>query len=1027
MKITLIYGPSSSGKTEKILSELEKVHNENPFSYYFVGPSGDNVRHLRESFISRVKTIPSSRFLAMDQFAVNLFKELVPSSYHIQDYIIRLEIGNILEKLGKGELVDSTMFVDYVLEMVHDVKEQGGFSEIFAENDEVVDTLKDIYDALEKRFAGNMIFDTFDAYTRIEEHTEKMRKGEFGKYLFIDGFHDFSPAIARFFNTVIPLFEDVFITIPDDPGREELYSSASSIRGFIEALKDKYSDTQTQRLYLRESHYPEPLKHFLGNLFSERKKGGICQNVSATVFPDIFSEVDLVARNVKKLLVGGYAPGDIALVASDFQLYDRLLSQKLSEYGVPSRSEGDEPLLSSLSIRKLILPLETAVLGFPPDKLVAMGDNGYGGDVDAKFLESVVTMSRIIYDRSHIRLRLDDRYRTWMERLDKFVEFTDRRRKAILALAEDELESSPAAELGETIRRVREDLVPAIKEIFRKLEIFKSMRKRPVEEFGNMFAGWERDLNLTDSYRKLEESDEDNGELLALKRFFEWVIPELERILLFMGKREMSPQEYYSYLMLMLREESYAASRSIANRVEIQSLLRTRFSKKKVKIFLGFVDGAYPYVKLNPLYSFTQYSEVRPKDLLLTEEKHQRLNLYLAITSTREMIGFTFPDSTIDGEPILPSPYLKDILESSGVSVERMGLVSGRRQGLIPSLKDAMSEQELRISAAKFYGKDFWTELRERFDLSALELSLAEFNSDPGWTVLDLGRLKNRVGDTFSFSRLKSYSDCPFSFFLSYVIGLDRKSDYIFELTPLEEGNVYHAVLRDYFSGNTQEWEEALKENLTKHIMHDSTVVFKFEYARLREVLQEYVTIREAKRPRLMDGEYFPFEFEVSFGLGGRPGIELVPGVFLRGKIDRLDIDEDTDTLYLIDYKRGKSGDKEQLLLYSIAADRLYTERGYTVAGGVFKSLTGTTINSAAFKTEIVDGERIWRFAGDRKNEPGRSESQLLEWVKGVTDSLYSGDFTPVCLSASNKCFQCPFKKMKRVATWRDGGELDEE
>ena len=34
--------------------------------------------------------------------------------------------------MGKRELIDSTMFIDYILEMIHDVKEQGGFTEIFA-------------------------------------------------------------------------------------------------------------------------------------------------------------------------------------------------------------------------------------------------------------------------------------------------------------------------------------------------------------------------------------------------------------------------------------------------------------------------------------------------------------------------------------------------------------------------------------------------------------------------------------------------------------------------------------------------------------------------------------------------------------------------------------------------------------------------------------------------------------------------------------------------------------------------------
>lgn len=1024
MKVTLFFGPAASGKTQRLLGELEKVHREDPFSYLFVGPSGDHVRHFRESFLSRVGTIPSSSFQAMDQFAVSVFTTLKPGSYHIEDYIVRLEIGNILEKMGKSELVDSSLFVDYVLEMIHDVKEQNGFKEIFAQEDEIVSTLEDIYGALEERFSSNLIFDTFDAYTRLEELAGDIKAGEFGRYLFVDGFHDFSPAMEKFFECVFPSFEEIYMSVPADPARVELYSQTNSIGKFIDRFREKRPDTQLSKIYLEQSHYPEPLGHFMSNLFCERKTIGSCPAVQTTLFPDVFSEIERVARRVKELLVTGYEPGEIALVASDFQIYDRLLRQKLEEYGVPYRSEGDEPLLSALSIKKLILPLETAVLGFPPDKLIAMGDYGYGGEMDAKFFESVAAMSRIIYDRSQLRLTLASRRKAWLERLEKYVEFTLKRRTTVLALAEDELESAPAAELAETARRVEEDLIPAVEKIFKNLECFKSMRKRPVRAYREMFLEWESILSLVDSYTEFEGRDGQSGELQALEKFLGWVLPELERILLFMKREEIAPPEYYSYLMLLLRKENYALSRSKANRVEIQSLLKSRFSKKRVKFFLGFVDGAYPFVKLNPLYSFTQYSETRPRDLLLTKEKQQRLNLYLAISAAQEAIEFTLPESTLNGDPILPSPYLKDIMESSGNTLQRRGLVGGRREGLIPELKDAMSELELKIAAARYFPSSSWEELKERFELDELEPLLSDFKRDFRWVVEARERLRDFVGNTFSYSRFKAYSDCPFQFFLSYVISLDQRPDYIFQLSPLEEGNVYHAVLKDYFSGKLGDWENSLKENLTKHILHESEIVFKFEYARLREILEEYVTSRESKRPRYMDGDYFPFAFEQGFGIANTPPVKLLEDVFLRGKIDRLDLDEESGSVYLCDYKRGNSGEKKQLLLYSLAADKLFAEKGYSVAGGVFKTLTGKTVNSSAFKVErSPEGKQLWKSASGKNDESEQSEDGLRKWVKTLTDELYAGQFTPVYFSDPKPCFNCRFNKLKRVATWRDGKE----
>jgi ATP-dependent helicase/nuclease subunit B len=141
--------------------------------------------------------------------------------------------------MGKRELIDSTMFIDYILEMIHDVKEQGGFTEIFASDDEVVSTLIDIYRTLQERFAQNNIFDTFAASTGIEERADEIHKVEFGSYLFIDGFHDFARLFRNSSGSVFPSFEEIFNNYPDDPDREELYSECrlyqEIYRGFREA------------------------------------------------------------------------------------------------------------------------------------------------------------------------------------------------------------------------------------------------------------------------------------------------------------------------------------------------------------------------------------------------------------------------------------------------------------------------------------------------------------------------------------------------------------------------------------------------------------------------------------------------------------------------------------------------------------------------------------------------------------------------------------------------------------------------
>jgi len=129
-----------------------------------------------------------------------------------------------------------------------------------------------------------------------------------------------------------------------------LFSETKSIFKFAEELLKKGQDLSGEyisesRQYLGNSHFPEKLSPFHENFFSSQKTEKGSDRVNVISASDIFSEVEFVAKEVKKLLDKEYEPGDIAIVAEDFNEYEKLLSKKFEEYKVPFRSEGDTPLL----------------------------------------------------------------------------------------------------------------------------------------------------------------------------------------------------------------------------------------------------------------------------------------------------------------------------------------------------------------------------------------------------------------------------------------------------------------------------------------------------------------------------------------------------------------------------------------------------------------------------------------------------------------------------------------------------------
>lgn len=1019
MKIVFITGPSASGKTNYIISEMTKFHKVDPLSYLFVGPGGDYIKQIREAFLAKTetKTIVATKFLALDQFAVSVLRLFRPEMLHIGNDILRMEIRNILEELGKKEFSHSSALIEYLLDMIHDVKENEGFDTLFGEDDEMILLMKSVYLRLEEKLKSKRIFDTFDAYIYSKELADEIRPGEFGSHLFLDGFHDFTPAMKTFIKAIAGSFDTVYITAVDDPSRTELFSETRSIFDFVDELT---IENELHRIYLKETYHPEGVRNFFKNIFASRKENSICPSIKIKEYSDKFNEVEGTAREIKRLLSNGFSPDEISVVASDFSIYDKLMSEKFKDYGIPFRSEGDEPLTNSRAVKALLLPLETAVSHFPPEKLIAMGDAGYAGkDLDARYFESVTISARLIYDFP--RTSFNSRKKRWNEKIEKYKLFLQKKLNAVATSPDDEFEEADLSVYKEALERVKNEVEPALSNIFKTLEIFKGVKRKDCRLYGKLFELWEAQIGIHKNYNQLKERFSTERELLAIDTFFQKVIPELERLLIFLDKEFVSPEEYYSYLNLMVRNRKFKTSKAVANRVEIQSLLNSRFSFKKIKFFLGFNDENYPAVKLNPLYSFTQFSEKTPKDLLLTKEKQQKLNLYLAITRVSEQIIFSYPSATLDGETLLPSPYLKDILKSSGSMVESLGNNDGRKGGIIPEIEKAMSKDELKLSMAKYYDTEYWPELIKEYGdygLSKLSRNLNRFSRPFSWKINKAELIEKRIGRTFSFSRFKVYDDCPFKFYLSYLLKLKEKEEILFEINPMEEGTIYHSVLKDYFSGFELEWEKALERNLKKYIKHDSQVIFNFEYKRLLEVLKEYIEVREASVPKYMGAGLKPSFFEIPFGMENPKQVEIVDNVYLRGKIDRIDIDDETGEMYIIDYKRGVTSDKKQLVLYSIAANNLFRKEQFYVRGGTFRPLTGKKMSASSFKTEELDGESVWKFFKSQEI----TRSTLDFWVKNLTDSLFNGDFTPTVERGKDNCFFCKFKRICSVSRWRNTG-----
>jgi ATP-dependent helicase/nuclease subunit B len=193
-------------------------------------------------------------------------------------------------------------------------------------------------------------------------------------------------------------------------------------------------------------------------------------------------------------------------------------------------------------------------------------------------------------------------------------------------------------------------------------------------------------------------------------------------------------------------------------------------------------------------------------------------------------------------------------------------------------------------------------------------------------------------GAVMSPTRLETWANCPFSYFLTSVLGLGARDapELLDQVSPMERGSLLHEVLERFVTSALdtppapqEPWtpEDAARLHaIADEVFADAeargvtgpTARWRRDEVVLRSVLDRFLradsTLRAARGTT-------PRAVELAFGIGDAPPvtIELADGRTLafRGRIDRVDTTAEGDVV-VYDYKSGKGksgGSKVSTLL----------------------------------------------------------------------------------------------------------------
>ena len=507
------------------------------------------------------------------------------------------------------------------------------------------------------------------------------------------------------------------------------------------------------------------------------------------------------------------------------------------------------------------------------------------------------------------------------------------------------------------------------------------------------------------NYQQRFEQEGDLAKAREYAQIYRLVMDLLDQIYELLGEEEISLQEFADILEAGFGEITVGTIPQNVDRIVVGDMERTRLKQVKVLFFLGVNDGNIPknvskggiISDMDREFLIESGTEMAPSPR--QQMYIQRLYLYLNMTKPSQRLYLSYAKVNSDGKGIRPS-YLIDTVRKlfPQLAVEypqnrsRLEQIEGRQEGaryLAEELREyadgTLREEERQDFYLMYRAYEADPEGRDRLTAAAFRRYKESGLSRIVARALYGRQLENSV------SRLETYAACACRHFLQYGLSLQEREEFGFEVSDM--GNVYHAVLEN-FAGKLAEsgrtwWDfdenfatQAIKEAVEGYAAtYGETVLYssaRNEYAisRMSRILTRTVLTLQQ---HLKQGSFQPDDYELSFRFAEdldsiHVDLSEEEKMHLQGRIDRIDVSEDAEHVYVkvIDYKSGNKkfdlaalyyGLQLQLVVYMNAAmeleSRKHPDKEIVPAALLYYHIDDPTIETPVELTQEQINEEI--------------------------------------------------------------------
>ena len=813
-----------------------------------------------------------------------------------------------------------------------------------------------------------------------------------------DGFTGFTPIQNRLIQELMRVCEETIVTVTigeeEDPyqmdGEQKLFHLSKKTVADLVKLAAEAEVTRGEDVFVKggPNRFAEApaLCYLEQNLFRYQYEPYTEKQHEIHMFEALSprEEVHQTALYIRKLIrEEGLTYRDIAVVIGDLEGYASYVETEFGQLEIPCFLDRTRGIVLNPMIEYIKSALQLYIRDFSYDTVFHFLRSGMA-DISREEIDEL----------ENYVIRTGARgYRTY-SRL-----FTRRTEEMQQGSGQEDTER--AEETMERLNRIRQQFADTV-------EILHMAPRAKAGEYVDHLYDFLEQNQVQQKLLNYQQQFEQEGDLAKAREYaqiYRLVMDLLDQIYGLLGEEEISLQEFADILDAGFGEITVGTIPQNVDRIVVGDMERTRLKQVKVLFFLGVNDGNIPknaskggiISDMDREFLIESGTEMAPSPR--QQMYIQRLYLYLNMTKPSERLYLSYAKVNSDGKGIRPS-YLIDTVRKLFplLAVEypqnrsRLEQIEGRQEGaryLAEELREyadgTLREEERQDFYLMYRAYEADPEGRDRLTAAAFRRYKESGLSRIVARALYGRQLENSV------SRLETYAACACRHFLQYGLSLQEREEFGFEVSDM--GNVYHAVLEN-FAGKLAEsgrtwWDfdenfatQAIKEAVEGYAAtYGETVLYssaRNEYAitRMSRILTRTVLTLQQ---HLKQGSFQPDDYELSFRFAEdldsiHVDLSEEEKMHLQGRIDRIDVSEDAEHVYVkvIDYKSGNKkfdlaalyyGLQLQLVVYMNAAmeleSRKHPDKEIVPAALLYYHIDDPTIETQVELTQEQINEEI--------------------------------------------------------------------